>query len=84
MVHAEADQKFIAHVDEKNPAHLMQLATPGQRYLILIGPEGDFSSEELSLAQSQGFAKVSLGPHRLRTETAGLVAVHALHLAQLR
>jgi len=43
--------------------------------LILIGPEGDFAPEEVTLAENCGFSGVSLGPTRLRTETAGLVAV---------
>jgi 16S rRNA (uracil1498-N3)-methyltransferase len=41
---------------------------------VLIGPEGDFSTEELESAQQLGFEKVSLGENRLRTETAGLIA----------
>jgi 16S rRNA (uracil1498-N3)-methyltransferase len=46
---------------------------------LLIGPEGDFTSEELALAASSGFQKVSLGPNRLRTETAGLMGVAVLN-----
>lgn len=72
--------KFIAHVDDKNPDHLKSLAKPGSNYLILIGPEGDFTSTELESARSAGFQKVSLGPNRLRTETAGLTAVMILNL----
>lgn len=75
-----ADQKFIAYVDQENPDHLKDLVTRQNRYLILIGPEGDFSKEELALAQQQQFSKVSLGPNRLRTETAGLAACHILNL----
>ncbi|HEX6227297.1 MAG TPA: 16S rRNA (uracil(1498)-N(3))-methyltransferase, partial [Chryseolinea sp.] len=44
-------------------------------------PEGDFSSEELALAEHLGFKKVGLGPSRLRTETAGIAACHILNLA---
>lgn len=72
--------KFIAHVDEKNPDHLKSLAKPGGHYLILIGPEGDFTSTEIEAAQADGFQKVSLGPNRLRTETAGMTAVMILNL----
>ena len=49
-------------------------------YLVLIGPEGDFSKEEVSAAIKSGFEAVSLGVSRLRTETAGLVACHVLGL----
>ena len=42
---------------------------------MLIGPEGDFSEEEVSFALDSGFAEVSLGSSRLRTETAGLMAL---------
>lgn len=73
-------QKFIACVDEKNPNHLAQLATPKSDYLVLIGPEGDFTKEELAMAISFGFQKVNLGPTRLRTETAGLFSVTALNI----
>jgi RNA methyltransferase, RsmE family len=73
-------QKFIAFVDSKNPVHLKDLAQPKGRYLLLIGPEGDFTNEELQNALANGFQKVSLGSNRLRTETAGVVGVHCLHL----
>ena len=48
---------------------------------MLIGPEGDFSKEELELAIKNDFEKVSLGINRLRTETAALVAIQVLALA---
>jgi 16S rRNA (uracil1498-N3)-methyltransferase len=76
-----ADQKFIAYVDSVNPKQLQSAALAGKKYLVLIGPEGDFSGEELAMAVQNGFEKVSLGTHRLRTETAGLVAVQVLGLA---
>lgn len=75
-----ADQKFIAFVDFQNPQHLKSLARPDGQYLVLIGPEGDFTPEELQQAQQYGFQKVSLGANRLRTETAGLAACHILNL----
>jgi 16S rRNA (uracil1498-N3)-methyltransferase len=78
---AEALEKYIAHVDIENPNQLKNLVTRGSSYLVLIGPEGDFSVEELTLAESLGFKKISLGPSRLRTETAGLAACHILNLA---
>ncbi len=75
-----ADQKFIAHVDTANRVHLKSAAQPEKKYLVLIGPEGDFSKEELTLAFEHDFEKVSLGANRLRTETAALVAVQILRL----
>ncbi|MDN5203210.1 16S rRNA (uracil(1498)-N(3))-methyltransferase [Fulvivirgaceae bacterium BMA10] len=74
------DQKFIAYVDELIPEHLYNLAERNQRYLVLIGPEGDFSKEEISMAKTNDFVPVSLGKSRLRTETAGIVACHILNL----
>jgi 16S rRNA (uracil1498-N3)-methyltransferase len=80
---AQADQKFIAYVDSANPKQLHLSSSPKKSYLVLIGPEGDFSKEELELAEKNNFQKVSLGPNRLRTETAGFVACHALNLINL-
>lgn len=73
-------QKFIAHCDDQYRDLLKKLVVPNQNYLILIGPEGDFSSEEIELAISAGFKPVSLGDSRLRTETAGVVACHTFNL----
>ena len=75
-----ATQKFIAYVDQQNPDHLKNMAAAGKDYVVLIGPEGDFSPDELNVALQNGFKKVSLGPSRLRTETAGLAACHILNL----
>lgn len=73
-------QKFIAHVDPNNDIALRSIAQPKSSCLVLIGPEGDFSTAELKLAASHHFRKVNLGPSRLRTETAGIVACHILNL----
>jgi 16S rRNA (uracil1498-N3)-methyltransferase len=75
------EEKFIAHVDDQNQLYLQRVVDPGRSYLILIGPEGDFSSDEVLVAERYGFKKVSLGSSRLRTETAGLAACHILNLA---
>jgi len=80
----KGDQKFIAYVDESNPTHLQSVAVRGKKYVVLIGPEGDFTGEELQQAGENGFKKISLGPHRLRTETAGLAACQILNLLQLK
>jgi 16S rRNA (uracil1498-N3)-methyltransferase len=73
-------QKFIAYVDELHENHLFDLARPGEKYLILIGPEGDFDPKEIKSAIEHGFRPVSLGKSRLRTETAGLAAVQMLQV----
>lgn len=67
-------QKFIAHCYEGEKPLLKEVAKPGEDTLILIGPEGDFSEEEVAKAISNGFKPISLGKSRLRTETAALVA----------
>ena len=72
--------KFIAQVDPENPKLLSKTASPGTRCCVLIGPEGDFTADEISKATKNGWTKVSLGNSRLRTETAGLVACHILNL----
>ncbi len=67
---------FIAHCTKDNRqelAHALKETTLGS-VLILIGPEGDFSSEEIEHALQKGFVPVSLGANRLRTETAGIAA----------
>jgi 16S rRNA (uracil1498-N3)-methyltransferase len=82
VVH-EANQsgKYIAYCDSEIAAHeLKDRLNKSEDTLVLIGPEGDFSPEEAALAMEKGFVPVSLGPNRLRTETAGLVAVHTVNL----
>lgn len=73
-------QKFICHCNEGEKKLLKEVIVPGEDAVILIGPEGDFSEEEVAKALSCGFQPVSLGKSRLRTETAALVAVHTLNL----
>ena len=53
---------------------------PGRDVVVLIGPEGDFSEEEVSKALNAGYVPISLGESRLRTETAGVVACHTVQL----
>jgi 16S rRNA (uracil1498-N3)-methyltransferase len=69
-----ASQKFIAHCYEEDKKLLQNEICNSKDMLILIGPEGDFSKEEVAKAMSLGFIPVSLGNSRLRTETAGVVA----------
>ncbi|HEY0654556.1 MAG TPA: 16S rRNA (uracil(1498)-N(3))-methyltransferase [Chryseosolibacter sp.] len=77
---AQEQGKFIAYVDVNNPLSLQTAASRGQASIVLIGPEGDFSPEEVERALSKGFIKVSLGKSRLRTETAAIAACHILNL----
>ncbi|WP_394749433.1 16S rRNA (uracil(1498)-N(3))-methyltransferase [Spongiimicrobium salis] len=67
-------QLFIAHCEEGNKKELKNQLSSQSEGTILIGPEGDFSSKEITLALEKGFVPVSLGEHRLRTETAAIVA----------
>lgn len=67
-------QKYIAHCYKTDKVLLKDSLCPGQDALVLIGPEGDFSEEEVAHATGNGFIPVSLGESRLRTETAALVA----------
>lgn len=57
--------------------------TRGQEAVILIGPEGDFSDEEMELAAGIGYKPVHLGPSRLRTETAAIAACHSIYFMNL-
>lgn len=77
---ADSDQKFMAYLGEDTQSGLFQVAKPASDYTVLIGPEGGFAPEEADWAVQQGFGLVRLGNFRLRTETAGLMACHTLHL----
>ncbi len=66
--------KYIAHCQSGNLEHFKTLIPKGEEVCILIGPEGDFSAEEVDVSLKYGFVSVGLGATRLRTETAGLYA----------
>ena len=73
-------QRFIAHLPAgEPPVNLAKRATPAGQYAVLIGPEGDFSDKEIQQAMAAGFQMVTLGPNRLRTETAALTACQFLN-----
>lgn len=74
-------QKFIAHCYEGEKPLLKNVIRKGEDALVLIGPEGDFSPEEVEKALTNGFISISLGQSRLRTETAALVACCTLNQA---
>lgn len=67
-------QKFIAHCADGEKQYLMGRIAAAGRYVILIGPEGDFSASEISTAAEAGYIPITLGAARLRTETAALMA----------
>lgn len=74
-------QKFIAHCEDDGKKNsLTEVLQPGVNRQILIGPEGDFSPEEIGIALNNNFMPVSLGNTRLRTETAGVVAATLLKI----
>ncbi len=74
------EEVYIAHCHPSNKTPLAQLCAPHKNLTVLIGPEGDFSVEEVELAMQAGATAISLGASRLRTETAGLVACHTVNL----
>lgn len=72
--------KLIAHCNEDfERISIKNHVKPKEDYLILIGPEGDFSKEEIEIAEKNGFKGISLGEQRLRTETAALNAIFGLN-----
>lgn len=77
-------QKFICHCYEDEglgeKVALKDALKSGEDVLVMVGPEGDFSIDEVKMAEANGFQSVSLGKSRLRTETAALVAVHLMNL----
>lgn len=73
-------QRFIAHCYEEDRFELKRRVQPDCPILILIGPEGDFSEEEVDLAIAKGFLPVILNDNRLRTETAAIIACHTVAL----
>ena len=77
--------KFIAYCETEDRKELvdeLKKTAEEKEIVVLIGPEGDFSEEEISLAKEKGFIPVSLGPNRLRTETAGIAACMIVNLVK--
>ena len=73
-------QKYICHCYEGERPNLFDVLKKEEDATVMIGPEGDFSIEEVRLAESLGWKSVSLGKSRLRTETAALMAVTMMQL----
>lgn len=77
---AKEETRFIAHCYKEDKRELRKEIQAGKSVVVMIGPEGDFSEEEIRDALKNGFVPVSLGESRLRTETAGIVACHICNL----
>lgn len=77
-------QKFICHCHEEEglgeKVALKDAVRRDEDVLVMVGPEGDFSIEEVKMAEEMGFQSATLGKSRLRTETAALVAVHIMNI----
>jgi 16S rRNA (uracil1498-N3)-methyltransferase len=74
-----AGQKIIPHCNDSEKKVISSVYKKGENALIIIGPEGDFTKEEIEFAIENGFISVSLNEKTLRTETAALVAACAVH-----
>ncbi len=74
----QADEMFVAHPDKQNNNLLNRAAIPGNRYLLLIGPEGGFSDNEIHTLKQRDYRFVSLGKNILRAETAGIIGCQML------
>lgn len=76
-----SEQKFVAYCAPQIPRQLLSsLYVPNKSVTILIGPEGDFSQEEINAAIQSGYKPITLGEARLRTETAAFVACDTCHI----
>lgn len=84
LAHDHPGLRFIAHCHEDEKLELKRRVAPDKDITILIGPEGDFSEEEVDKAYEKGFYPVSLGEARLRTETAAVVACATVNLINTR
>jgi len=72
--------KMFAHCEsDEDKKYIDEIHQKGTNSLILIGPEGDFSLEEIDLLKENGFIPITLGNSRLRTETAGIIACHSIY-----
>ena len=65
-------QKYIAHLEPESKVHLSKIYDKSKNMCVFIGPEGDFTDQEISFAKDNNFISVSLGENTLRTETAGV------------
>lgn len=84
IAQTDCPQRFIAHcyATAQPKPHLLDVCRPDVPTQVLIGPEGDFTPDEVEAALAAGYQAVSLGESRLRTETAALAAVHIMQLTK--
>lgn len=80
LLDTKIQSKYIASYNQEN-AHLSSLASDAKSAHVIIGPEGDFTPEEVDYAVANGYTQINLGNQRLRTETAGLYAMTLLRAA---
>lgn len=81
--YADADL-YMAWCDEHNEDQFANCPLQDKNVILMVGPEGDFSKEEIALARENGFREVKLGGRRLRTETAGLYGAVVYAAAQVK
>ena len=83
---SEEGHRYIAHcydeIERVDFFNELNQLTDDDPITVLVGPEGDFSIDEVKLAMAKGYKSISLGKSRLRTETAGLYAVMLAQLAK--
>jgi 16S rRNA (uracil1498-N3)-methyltransferase len=79
VARVDSQVKLIAHCDEQSGKTINTFYQKGQSVVCLVGPEGDFSNNEIQAANKAGFKGITLGNSRLRTETAGLVVCHTIY-----
>lgn len=84
IINSSESQKFIAYCEDIPDKQLINELNPDSPAIILIGPEGDFSQNELELAVNNNFSPIALGEFRLRTETAGIVSCQIAQDVYLR
>lgn len=81
VCNCESPQRYIAYCDDNVERRLLaRTYHPSESATIMIGPEGDFSPEEVDMSIANGFVPVTLGNNRLRTETAAIVACDTFHI----
>ena len=83
LVNSNETKKFIAYCKPDGRTSIKDRYNKGEDVLILIGPEGDFSENEVELALNNGFQAITLGESRLRTETAALFALQSIHFVNM-
>lgn len=76
-------KKLIAHCSGQQRKDLNEALSPGGEYVAMVGPEGDFTAEEVKGAKKSGFVEISLGRERLRTETSGIMICASLKMLNL-